>query len=162
MALCFHNITTGALLSLGYKFLGSANKQVVALIKAYVQKLKEAKVQNQQTNNLLFHIYTDQTKNLIDRYTQENCLVMCAVALALVMVGTGDVEAFQELRAIRKRLDSENQHYGHLMGINMAIGLLFLGSGAFTLGKSKFALACLMCAFYPIFPKDPSDNRFHL
>ena len=53
-------------------------------------------------------------------------------------------------------------HYGHNMAINMALGFLFLGSGAFTLSRAPFSIAALMCALYPIFPADPNDNRFHL
>lgn len=48
------------------------------------------------------------------------------------------------------------------MAISMALGFLFLGSGAFTLGRSKFQIAALMCALYPIFPKEPNENRHHL
>lgn len=88
-------------------------------------------------------------------------MCMCALAMSLIMGGTGDAECFRTLRVIRKRLESE-MHYGHNMAINMALGFLFLGSGAFTLGRNKFAVASLLCSLYPIFPKDPSDNRFHL
>lgn len=104
---------------------------------------------------------------------------MLSLALALIMAGTGDVGAFRTLRAVRKRLETE-MHYGHNMAINMAIGLLFLGSGAYSVEATKdgqrvrrptpgpfdvsdkFTVASLMCALFPIFPKDPSDNRHHL
>jgi hypothetical protein len=50
------------------------------------------------------------------------------------MAGSGDAECFKTLRIIRKRLESE-MHYGHNMAINMALGLLFLGSGAYNLSN---------------------------
>jgi len=50
------------------------------------------------------------------------------------MAGSGDSECFKTLRIIRKRLESE-MHYGHNMAINMALGLLFLGSGAYNLSN---------------------------
>lgn len=81
--------------------------------------------------------------------------------MSLVMAGTGDVQCFKTIRIIRKRLEAE-MHYGHNMAINMALGFLFLGSGAFTLSRTPFAVAALMCALYPVFPADPNDNRFHL
>jgi anaphase-promoting complex subunit 1 len=87
---------------------------------------------------------------------------MAALALSLVMAGTGDKECFRTLRVVRKRLDANEMHYGHSMAINMAFGFLFLGSGAFTLSRSKFAIASLMCSIYPIFPREPNDNRYHL
>jgi hypothetical protein len=68
------------------------------------------------------------------------------------MAGTGDAECFRALRVIRKRLDLD-MHYGHNMAVNMALGILFLGSGAFTLSRSKFAIASLLCSLYPIFPE---------
>ena len=53
-------------------------------------------------------------------------------------------------------------NYGFNMAINMAMGFLFLGSGAYTFSRSNKAIAALLIATYPIFPKAPSDNRFHL
>ncbi len=50
------------------------------------------------------------------------------------MAGSGDSECYKTLRIIRKRLESE-MHYGHNMAINMALGLLFLGSGAYNLSN---------------------------
>jgi len=53
-------------------------------------------------------------------------------------------------------------HYGYNMAINMAIGFLFLGSGAYTFSRRNDAIAALLCATYPAFPSSPSDNRYHL
>lgn len=52
--------------------------------------------------------------------------------------------------------------YGHQMGVHMAIGLLFLGCGMYTLGTSNEAVAAMLISFYPLWPKTPSDNRYHL
>jgi anaphase-promoting complex subunit 1 len=71
---------------------------------------------------------------MIDKYTQENCLCVLGLAVALIMAGSGDPECFKTLRIIRKRLESE-MHYGHNMAINMALGLLFLGSGAYNISN---------------------------
>ena len=53
-------------------------------------------------------------------------------------------------------------HYGYNMAINMSLGFLFLGSGAFTFSRSDLAIASLLCSLYPVFPSTPSDNRYHL
>lgn len=87
-------------------------------------------------------------------------MCVAGLALSLVMAGTGDEHCFRTLRVIRKRL--ENSEYGHNLAINMAMGFLFLGSGAFTLGRSPFAIACLICSLFPVFPRDINDNRYHL
>lgn len=77
------------------------------------------------------------------------------------MAGKCDVSSFRIMRVLRKRFESE-MHYGYNVAINMAIGFLFLGSGAYTFSRSNEAIAALLCATYPIFPTNPSDNRFHL
>lgn len=48
------------------------------------------------------------------------------------------------------------------MAINMSIGFLFLGSGAYTLSTNNLSLASLICSLYPMFPNSPNDNRYHL
>ena len=77
------------------------------------------------------------------------------------MAGTCDIEAFRQLRILRKRLEGE-MHYGYNMAINMAIGFLFLGSGAYTFSRSESAIAALLISTYPIMPSSAGDNRFHL
>jgi len=44
----------------------------------------------------------------------------------------------------------------------MALGLLFLGGGRFTLGTSDMAIACMVTAFFPRFNHVSSDNRSFL
>ena len=87
---------------------------------------------------------------------------MAALAMSIVMAGTGNQDCFKTIRILRKRLETNENNYGHQMAISMALGFLFLGSGAYTLGRSKFQIAALMCALYPIFPKEPNENRYHL
>jgi hypothetical protein len=57
---------------------------------------------------------------------------------------------------------SDSITYGTHLASHLALGLLFLGKGRFTLGTSKVASAALLLAFYPVFPSTPSENRFHL
>jgi len=77
------------------------------------------------------------------------------------MAGSGDVDCFRTLRVLRKHLEKD-MNYGHNMAINMCLGFLFLGSGAYTFGQSKTAIAALLCSIYPHFPSTPSDNKYHL
>lgn len=46
--------------------------------------------------------------------------------------------------------------------VSMALGILFLGGGAASLGTSNAALAALLLALYPRLPTTPQDNRCHL
>ena len=77
------------------------------------------------------------------------------------MAGTGDTECFRTLRVLRKRFEHD-MHYGYNLAINMSLGFLFLGGGAFTFSRTNLSLAALLCALYPMFPSSPSDNRYHL
>jgi len=79
----------------------------------------------------------------------------------MVMAGTCDIDSFRVLRVLRKRFEQE-MHYGYNMAINMSIGFVFLGNGAYTFNRSDKAIAALLCALYPVFPTSPGDNRHHL
>lgn len=77
------------------------------------------------------------------------------------MAGTGDVNLLRLFRKAHGRIDTPG-HYGAHVANHMAIGLLFLGGGRFTLGQSDSAIAMMVIAFFPPFPNGASDNRAHL
>lgn len=58
--------------------------------------------------------------------------------------------------------DGNQMKYGSQMALHMAIGLLFLGGGRATIGRSNEAIAALLCALFPRFPVTPFDNTYHL
>jgi anaphase-promoting complex subunit 1 len=99
-------------------------------------------------------VHTNQTKNQVDKNTIETCLCVCAFAMSIIMAGTGDVDCFRTLRVLRKRFEHD-MHYGYNMAINMSLGFLFLGSGAFTFSQNNLAIASLLCSLYPMFPQNP-------
>ena len=77
------------------------------------------------------------------------------------MAGTGDLDVLRLLRRLHGRGHDEANYGGH-MAAHMAIGLLFMSGGQYTLGTSLLATAALFCATYPKFPVTPADNNFHL
>lgn len=52
--------------------------------------------------------------------------------------------------------------YGSHLATHMALGLLFLGGGRYTLSNSPSAVAALLIALFPKFPTHSNDNRYHL
>jgi len=160
VALCYINIVAGAVFSLGFKYAGTGNKQVFAIINEQVDFLRRQKAApfSKEWQAL---VHTDMTKNQVDKTTLETSLCVCAYAASMVMAGTGDIECLRMLRVLRKRFEHD-MHYGFNMAIHQAIGFLFLGSGAYTFSRSNMAVACLLAALYPVFPQMPGDNRFHL
>ena len=83
------------------------------------------------------------------------------LGLAAIMAGTGDLDVLRRLRQLHGRRHDETNYGGH-MAAHMAIGVLFLSGGQYTLGTSPLATASLFCATYPKFPATPADNNFHL
>jgi anaphase-promoting complex subunit 1 len=83
------------------------------------------------------------------------------LGLAAVMAGSGDLDVLRRLRRLHGRRHDEANYGGH-MAAHMAIGLLFMSGGQYTLGTSSLATASLFCATYPKFPSTPADNNFHL
>ena len=114
---------------------------------SYCNFFKKLKVM-QSNKDSIGITYNNTNKNVIDRNTVETCLCVSAFAMSMVMAGTGDAECFRALRVLRKRFEVE-MHYGYNMAVNMSLGFLFLGSGAFTFARSDLAIAALICALYP-------------
>lgn len=79
------------------------------------------------------------------------------------MAGTGNIEIMRLVRHLRRRVGAASSAvvtYGSHLMIHMALGLLFLGGGRYTLSNSPASVAALICAFYPKFPTHSNDNRY--
>ena len=95
----------------------------------------------------------------VSRASMDSCIHATVLAVACVMAGSGDYETLGILRRLWKR---EEANYGQHMAVGMAIGILFLGAGHFSLAKDPSAVAALLIACYPRFPSHPGDNAYHL
>ena len=84
------------------------------------------------------------------------------------MAGSGDLEIIRIIRYLRSRTGNSNSNvvyhvnYGSHMALHMALGLLFLGGGKYTLATDQASVAAMICAFFPKFPTHSNDNRYHL
>ena len=105
---------------------------------------------------------------LVDRPTLETCVGVAAIALSLVMAGTGDLAALRLLRRLRLRLDvagvagaaataataaaaattgaggAAGLSHGAHVAISMALGFLFLGGGTKTFATDDASVAALL------------------
>lgn len=79
----------------------------------------------------------------------------------MIMAGTGEVNVLRRLR-VAHGLFSEGVTYGSHLASHMALGLLFLGGGRYTLGNSDGAIAALLLSLYPALPVTSVENRAHL
>ncbi|XP_050315622.1 anaphase-promoting complex subunit 1 [Anthonomus grandis grandis] len=145
------NIVAGACFALGLKFAGSADQDAC------------------ETLLYFCHMFTSLTNksiaDLAGKATIETCLNVLLLSASMVMAGTGNLEVMRLVRHLRRRVGVSNSAivtYGSHLAIHMALGLLFLGGGRYTLSNSPASVAALICAFYPKFPTHSNDNRYHL
>ncbi|XP_027050305.1 anaphase-promoting complex subunit 1-like [Pocillopora damicornis] len=141
------NIIAGCCMAMGLRFAGSANQEAFNCLMHYTKYCKD----------LLSNSAVEQA----GKPTVETCLNTILLSLAMVMAGTGNLDVLRIARQLRKR-HSPDVPYGSHMAVHMAIGLLFLGAGRFTLSTDGPSIAALICAFYPRFPISSTDNRYHL
>ena len=97
------NIIAGACLSLGIRFAGTANKDAYkALVERclYFKDLRDDKIKDKCPN----------------KTTLESCLSTAAIALGMVMAGTGELATFKLLRTLRWR--TVGVTYGTHMALN--------------------------------------------
>ncbi|RZF37721.1 hypothetical protein LSTR_LSTR003132 [Laodelphax striatellus] len=145
------NIIAGACMAMGLKFAGSANNE------AFTTLLTVCKV--------FTTMFTRSIAELAGKSTIETCLNVVLLSLAMVMAGTGELEVMRLCRYLRWRVRQGANSvvtYGSHLATHMALGLLFLGGGRYTLSTSAESVAALLCAFFPKFPTHSNDNRYHL
>lgn len=145
------NIITGASFALGLRYAGTANQDAFETLLHYC------------------HMFTSLTgksiAELAGKPTIETCLNVLLLSVAMVMAGSGNLEIMRLIRHLRRRVGVSSTSivtYGSHLAIHMALGLLFLGGGRYTLSNHPKSVAALICAFYPKFPTHSNDNRYHL
>uniref|UniRef100_A0A3B3ZG24 Uncharacterized protein n=1 Tax=Periophthalmus magnuspinnatus TaxID=409849 RepID=A0A3B3ZG24_9GOBI len=142
-------ITAGACMALGLRFAGSANSDAFDCLYEFARTFMK-------------HIMTFSGTNAVTGfYNLQTGLSMILLAMSMVMAGTGNLKVLQLCRFFHKRTGGE-MNYGFHMAHHMALGLLFLGGGRYSLSTSNSAIAALLCALYPHFPAHSTDNRYHL
>lgn len=146
----FFNIIAGLCFAIGLRFAGSASLEARDLLVSYLDQFMR-----------ICKIPAVNYDGRLTRNSARNCEDVVALSAAAVMAGTGDILVFRRLRSLHGRVDADIP-YGSHMASHMAIGMLFLGGGTYTLGTSDLGIAALLCSFYPIFPTTVLDNKCHL
>uniref|UniRef100_A0A8C9YDJ7 Anaphase-promoting complex subunit 1 n=1 Tax=Sander lucioperca TaxID=283035 RepID=A0A8C9YDJ7_SANLU len=141
-------ITAGACMALGLRFAGSANSDAFDCLYEFARSFMKI-------------MSFAGTAAVTGYYNLQTGLSMILLAMSMVMSGTGNLKVLQLCRFFHKRTGGE-MNYGFHMAHHMALGLLFLGGGRYTLSTSNSAIAALLCALYPHFPAHSTDNRYHL
>ncbi|KAK4883598.1 hypothetical protein RN001_006917 [Aquatica leii] len=145
------NIIAGACFGIGLKYAGSANNEAFTALLHYC--------------HMFISLTSKSIAELAGKPTIETCLNVLLLSASMVMAGTGNLQIMRIVRHLRRRVglaSSAVVTYGSHLAIHMALGLLFLGGGRYTLSNSPASIAALICAFYPKFPTHSADNRYHL
>ncbi|KAJ8046075.1 Anaphase-promoting complex subunit 1 [Holothuria leucospilota] len=140
-------IMAGACMAMGLRFAGTANNAAFECLMMFAERCVK--------------LGSQPTAELVGKASIEKCLNTVCMSLAMVMAGTGNLRVLRLARALRSRV-SDDVTYGSHMAISSMIGLLFLGGGRYSLSNSPEAVAALLCSFYPVFPNNSKDNRYHL
>uniref|UniRef100_A0A3Q2YK66 Anaphase promoting complex subunit 1 n=1 Tax=Hippocampus comes TaxID=109280 RepID=A0A3Q2YK66_HIPCM len=139
-------ITAGACMALGLRFAGSANSDAFDCLYEFAKSFMKV---------MSFYGSPPGCYNI------QTALSMILLSMSMVMSGTGNLKVLQLCRFLHYRTGSE-MNYGFHMAHHMALGMLFLGGGRFSLSTSNSAIAAMLCALYPHFPSHSTDNRYHL
>ena len=97
----------------------------------------------------------------IKRAASRDGLNLVTLSMGMVMVGSGELSCLKRFR-LAHGMYNQPIRYGSHMATHMALGLLFVGEGRFSLGNSDAAVAAMVAAFYPHFPALSSDHRSYL
>ncbi|KAF9207246.1 Anaphase-promoting complex subunit 1 [Haplosporangium sp. Z 27] len=147
----YYTILTGACFAMGLRFAGSGNEAAYECILSHLDMFIELGRANRDGS------YEDSiTKSAI-----RTCLDVTTMSVAMVVAGSGRIDFLRRLRKLARRTKGDTTYGSHL-AYHMALGLLFLGGGGYTLGTSNRCVAALLCSLYPRLPSDPTDNRSHL
>eukprot|EP00928_Gymnodinium_smaydae_P030278 TRINITY_DN22559_c0_g2_i1.p1 TRINITY_DN22559_c0_g2~~TRINITY_DN22559_c0_g2_i1.p1 ORF type:complete len:703 (-),score=112.61 TRINITY_DN22559_c0_g2_i1:9-2078(-) len=152
------SLVAGACLAIGLRFAGTGDASAKRVLMGRLRELRDARRSTEHAARMA----SLPTPGMdLDRSTLETCQSVVAMALGMVLAGTGDLDALRLLRAIRKRSDLETS-YGVHMATHMAIGFIFLGGGKYTFDQEPLSIAMLLMAAFPRFPTSLNDNRCHL
>ncbi|KAJ3566722.1 hypothetical protein NP233_g6827 [Leucocoprinus birnbaumii] len=153
--LAYYNVLAGCCFVIGLKYAGTARQEAYLLIVRYFDLYTRLAY----TSGPAFDLR-------IKRSAIRDGLNLISISLSMVMAGTGEISCLRRLRYAYGMYQQSGYHHGFKYGAHisthMALGLLFLGAGRFTLGTSDAAIACLVTAFFPRFHSVSSDNKSYL
>ncbi len=149
-------ITAGTCLALGLRYAGTSSLEARDTIMKKLVILKTLREGGNFSPGITGQDHVAQEKTVI-----HTACATAAIGLSMVMAGSGCVDCLRMVRELLVKSDS-SASYGQFMAFSEAIGLLFLGGGMATLGRSNDCIAATVAAFYPYYPSFLSDNQFHL
>lgn len=146
----YAHTVSGACFALSLRYAGTGNSDARRLI---MERINDFKKLRESRDAVSMAVRPEPT--ILD-----SCISLMAVSLGILLAGHGDLEALGVLKTLLEKCDDEVT-YGSHMAIGTATGLLFLGGGTCTLGRSADDIAAMVAAFYPRLPTTSTDNEQH-
>jgi anaphase-promoting complex subunit 1 len=143
----YFNIIAGACLGLAFRFAGSANESIHNILSANFSMLAKAAAGQSMSY-----------EGKIRRNAARQALNIVSLASAIEMAGTGELGLTRRLRMSHGQ-EGASINYGSHMAMHMALGILYLGRGYYTIGNSNLAIAALAIACFPRFLPAMGDNK---
>jgi len=106
-------IIGGALLSLGFRYVGTADQALRDIIIAEIQHLRSLKMQVRNSPQKI----KDTNKNSIDKNALMSVISAAVLGLSMIMAGTGDIESLRVMKKVRKWIENE-ANYGYNMAVH--------------------------------------------
>ncbi len=129
----YSHVITAACFGIGLRFAGTGDKRAALAITECLKELRCLRDENDPISVALRP----------ERQVLEMCLGCAAISLALVLAGSGDLNALRLFKILRWRCE-DKVTYGTHMAFSSAIGLLFLGGGTCTVGREPEDVAALV------------------
>jgi anaphase-promoting complex subunit 1 len=173
MDLAYYNIIAGCCFVIGLKYAGTARQEAYQLIVKQFDSFSRTSYTpgrrerlGSSADYLLCLSIGPAFDHKIKRSAVRDGLNLISISLSMVMAGTGEITCLRRLRYAygmsQQMMYLHGFKYGVHVSTHMALGLLFLGGGRYTLGTSDAAIAAMVMAFFPRFHHVSSDNRTYL
>ncbi|KAK9367531.1 hypothetical protein V1509DRAFT_626233 [Lipomyces kononenkoae] len=170
-------IVCGLCFAIGIRYAGRADPEAKATLLYYLDQYIR-----------LCSLPAGTHDQRMTKATARTCQNVLSLSCAVVMAGTGDLDVLRRLRRLHGTVES-SVPYGSHLATHLALGMLFLGGGEYSLDTSSpmsapfidsrgpggdqamsktsqdpshLAIAGLVIALYPQFPNDVLDNQVHL
>ena len=140
------HILAGACMALGIKYAGTASEVALTTILRFHGILQRSAASGDASY-----------EGRIRRRAARQGLDAIIIAICSVMSGTGETGILRRIRVAHGQ-EGAGITYGTHMALHLALGLLFMGKGHYTLGRTDLAIAAMTIAFFPRFSPDPTDN----
>ncbi|KAG6820526.1 hypothetical protein H0H93_015697 [Arthromyces matolae] len=171
MELAYYNILAGCCFVVALKYAGTAREAAYMMIIRYFDLFTRLVYSagwfpSSFSMVCLLQFPGPHFDHKIKRSAYRDGLNLISISLSMVMAGTGEITCLRRLRyafgMYQQSMYTQQSKYGVHVATHMAIGLLFLGGGRFTLGTSDAAIASMVAAFFPRTHTLSSDNKSYL